>query len=76
MKLTWDGHTNIKGVLEIDGKNITFKCSAIVSSYSKLLEVGNTFDIGGHQLVLKKAKYSNEGHNTYYEFDNLKGEIF
>lgn len=71
MKLLWDGHTNIKGVLEIE-KNTTFKCSAIVSGYNKLLEVGNTFDIGGHQLVLKKVKYSNDNHAIYYEFDNIK----
>lgn len=72
MKLTWDGHTNIKGVIEIDGNNITFKCAAIVKGYKDLLEVGNKFDIGGHELTLKKAKYSNENHNVYYEFDNIK----
>lgn len=72
MNPKFERHTNVKGVLNIQVSEITYECNAIIQNYNDLLEVGNTFKIGGYDLVLVQAKYNPENHGVYYVFKKTK----
>lgn len=72
MKVTWNNHTNIKGVIDIGVEKISYECNALVTNYHDMLEVGNKFDIGGYNLTLVRAKYNADNKGVYYVFENKK----
>lgn len=72
MTINFENHTNIKGVINIQTDEVSYECNAIIKNYHDLLEVGNTFKIGGYDLILVQAKYNPENHGVYYVFKKTK----
>lgn len=72
MTPNFENHANIKGVIDVQIDEVKFECNAIIKNYRDLLEVGNTFKIGGYDLVLIQAKYNPENHGVYYVFKKTK----
>lgn len=72
MKVAFENHTNIEGFIDIQVDKVRYECNAIIKNYHDLLEVGNKFDIGGHELTLINARYNPQNHKTYYVFENIK----